>query len=53
MLDVARHFLPVSKILRTIDAMESAKLNVLHLHLTDSQVRVTTYVDSVVVIMLC
>ena len=38
MLDVARHYIPVELILRTIETMGAAKLNVLHLHLTDSQV---------------
>lgn len=37
MLDVARHFLPVSTILRNVEAMARLKLNVLHLHLTDDQ----------------
>lgn len=38
MLDVARHFIPVRKIYRILDAMHAVKLNYLHLHLTDSQV---------------
>ncbi len=37
MLDPARHFLPVDALLRTLDGMALAKLNVLHLHLTDDQ----------------
>ena len=37
MLDTARHFLPVSFIVGFLDAMSYSKLNVLHLHLTDSQ----------------
>ncbi|KAJ1448055.1 glycoside hydrolase superfamily [Pelagophyceae sp. CCMP2097] len=37
LVDVARHWLPPPLLLRTIDAMAAAKLNVLHLHLTDSQ----------------
>lgn len=37
MLDVARHFIPIKLILRTIDAMATSRLNILHLHLTDSQ----------------
>ena len=37
MLDVSRHFLPVSTILRNVEAMARLKLNVLHLHLTDDQ----------------
>ena len=37
MLDVARHFLPLADLLRTVDAMALFRLNVLHLHLTDDQ----------------
>jgi len=37
MLDVARHFATTGEILRTLDAMESVKLNVLHLHLSDNE----------------
>jgi len=37
MLDTSRHFLPVSSIKRTIDGMRITKLNILHLHLTDSE----------------
>lgn len=37
MLDVARHFIPLSLIYRTIDGMEAVHMNILHLHLTDSQ----------------
>ncbi|MGA1675659.1 MAG: beta-N-acetylhexosaminidase [Pseudomonadales bacterium] len=37
MLDVARHFLPLTDLLRTVDAMALFRLNVLHLHLTDDQ----------------
>lgn len=37
MLDSARHFLPISDILRQIDGMAAAKLNVFHWHLTDDQ----------------
>ncbi|KAK3897645.1 beta-hexosaminidase 2 [Staphylotrichum tortipilum] len=37
MIDTARHFFPVSDILRTIDAMAWNKLNRLHVHVTDSQ----------------
>ncbi len=37
MLDVARHFLPLEDLLRTLDAMAIFKLNVLHLHLSDDQ----------------
>ena len=37
MLDVSRHFAATGAILRTLDAMESVKLNVLHLHLSDNE----------------
>ncbi len=37
MLDVARHFMPKSFVLRFIDLLAMHKLNVLHLHLTDDQ----------------
>jgi hexosaminidase len=37
MVDVARHFIAVETLLRTLDAMALVKLNVLHLHLTDDQ----------------
>ncbi|HEX7037675.1 MAG TPA: family 20 glycosylhydrolase [Pseudomonadales bacterium] len=37
MLDVARHFIPLRDLLRTLDAMELVKLDVLHLHLSDDQ----------------
>ena len=37
MVDVARHFIDVATLLRTLDAMALFKLNVLHLHLTDDQ----------------
>lgn len=37
LLDPGRHFLPVSVVLRTLDAMAAVKLNVLHLHLTENQ----------------
>ncbi len=37
MIDVARHFIPLAALRRTLDAMSLAKLNVLHLHLTDDQ----------------
>ena len=36
MLDTARHFLTLTEILKTINGMMYSKLNVLHLHLTDS-----------------
>jgi hexosaminidase len=37
MLDVSRHFEPVSVVERTLDAMAVAKLNVFHWHLSDDQ----------------
>ena len=37
MVDVARHFIPMELLFRTIDAMWLSRLNTLHLHLTDSQ----------------
>ena len=37
MVDVARHFITVATLRRTLDAMALVKLNVLHLHLTDDQ----------------
>lgn len=37
LVDVARHFLPLALLRRTVAAMSVMKLNVLHLHLTDSQ----------------
>ncbi|MFC9328189.1 beta-N-acetylhexosaminidase [Kitasatospora sp. NPDC057015] len=37
MVDVARHFQPLSFLLRTVDLLAFHKLNVLHLHLTDDQ----------------
>ncbi|MEQ8580279.1 MAG: beta-N-acetylhexosaminidase [Marinoscillum sp.] len=37
MLDVARHFMPMDVLYRTLDAMAAVKLNVLHLHLVDDQ----------------
>ncbi len=37
MLDVSRHFFPVSHIYRVIDQLAYHKLNRLHLHLTDDQ----------------
>ncbi|MEJ5978831.1 family 20 glycosylhydrolase [Novosphingobium sp. PS1R-30] len=37
MIDTARHFVSVATIKRQIDAMELAKLNVLHLHLSDNE----------------
>jgi len=37
LIDTSRHFLPLSLILRNLDAMEMNRLNVLHWHLCDSQ----------------
>jgi hexosaminidase len=37
MVDVARHYIPLPMIKRTIDAMALSKFNTLHLHLTDAQ----------------
>ncbi|MBB2910782.1 hexosaminidase [Streptosporangium becharense] len=37
MLDVARHFMPKTFVLRLVDLLAEHKLNVLHLHLTDDQ----------------
>lgn len=37
LLDSARHFLPLEDILRQLDGMAAAKLNVFHWHLTDDQ----------------
>lgn len=37
MLDVCRHWIPPDVVLRQLDGMALAKLNVLHLHLTDDQ----------------
>ena len=37
MVDVVRHFYPVSTLERVIDLLAAYKLNVLHLHLTDDQ----------------
>jgi hexosaminidase len=37
MLDVARHFIPLSIIKRTINLMKLVKMNILHLHLSDDQ----------------
>jgi hexosaminidase len=37
MIDVSRHFIPMSALLRNVDAMAEVKLNVLHLHLSDDQ----------------
>lgn len=37
MIDICRHFVPVDIMHRNIEAMESVKMNVLHLHLTDNE----------------
>lgn len=37
MVDVARHFMSIAALHRTLEAMAFVKLNVLHLHLTDDQ----------------
>ena len=37
LIDVARHFIGVEALRRTLDGMALCKLNVLHLHLTDDQ----------------
>lgn len=37
MIDVSRHFQPIAVIKRNLDGMAAAKMNVLHLHLTDNQ----------------
>ena len=37
MLDVARHFRPLSELLRFVDLLSLHKYNVFHLHLTDDQ----------------
>ncbi|NER12836.1 family 20 glycosylhydrolase [Leptobacterium flavescens] len=37
MIDVARHYLPLSVLKRNIDAMATVKLNVFHWHLSDDQ----------------
>lgn len=37
MLDVVRHFEPISEVKRTLNGMEVAKLNVFHWHLSDDE----------------
>ncbi len=37
LLDVCRHWLPMPEVLRTLDAMAAAKMNVLHFHLSEDQ----------------
>ncbi len=36
-LDVARHFMPIDDVKRTIDGLAAVKLDVLHLHLSDDE----------------
>jgi hexosaminidase len=37
MLDVARHWMPLADVLRTLDGMAAVKLNAFHWHLSDNQ----------------
>ena len=37
MLDVARHWIPLEDVLRTLDGMAAVKLNVFHWHLSENQ----------------
>lgn len=37
MLDVARHYLRIEDIQRIINGLQTVKINVLHLHITDSE----------------
>ena len=37
MLDVARHWIPLADVLRTLDGMAAVKLNVFHWHLSENQ----------------
>lgn len=37
MIDVARHFMPVSVLKRNLDGMEAVKMNVFHWHLSENQ----------------
>ncbi|HLY18502.1 MAG TPA: family 20 glycosylhydrolase [Bryobacteraceae bacterium] len=37
MLDVARHWIPLNEVLRTLDGMAAVKLNVFHWHLSENQ----------------
>lgn len=36
-LDVARHFIPVDEVRRTVEGLSAVKLNVLHMHLSDDE----------------
>ncbi len=36
-LDVARHFMPLDEVRRTVDGLSAVKMNVLHLHLSDDE----------------
>jgi hexosaminidase len=49
MLDLARRFWPADALLSVLDAMSVSKLNVLHLHLTDEQVRKRHFYDAILV----
>lgn len=37
MLDLSRHYLEIDDLYRTVSGMQITKLNVLHLHFTDSE----------------
>ena len=37
MLDVARHFIPLTQLFEVVDGLQLLKMNVLHLHLSDDQ----------------
>lgn len=39
LIDSARHFLPLHVLYETLDLMEANKMNVLHWHLVDDQVK--------------
>jgi hypothetical protein len=44
MVDVSRHYIPIPQLLKTVDGMSLSRFNILHMHLTDSQVR--TYLST-------